>query len=324
MSFFIDKSGDTDAQSTCSRLGECEVCGNNAKYTCPCCELKTCSVACINIHKKEFECDGKRQKVKFIHREAFKDKDIESDYRLLEEISQGIETFKRDPASYIIHRNSGLPPHLIRLQTEAIKRGVLLKFLPQHFSRHKVNTTYLDWKANTLSWHIEWIFPQADNLTLSDARVLDSARLSSVLSKLLKTAADTPHIFKSMQYYCSAGLSGVKLLLKAEQERGDRYFELDPSQTLRESLEGKAIIEFPVIHVILKDHKDEYDIITTDEEEEIQNRNKHARSRKRILSRENDTININGLKHNSVNKNLLMSAGNESDDADEDDSNRQR
>lgn len=41
-----------------------------------------------------------------------------------------------------------------------------------------------------------------------------------------------------------------------------RYYELDPSQTLKENLEGKAIIEFPVICVILKDHKDGYDIIT--------------------------------------------------------------
>lgn len=37
---------------------------------------------------------------------------------------------------------------------------------------------------------------------------------------------------------------------------------MDPSQTLKENLEGKAIIEFPVIYVILKDHKDGYDIIT--------------------------------------------------------------
>lgn len=54
------------------------MCGCNAKYTCPCCELKTCSLECINIHKQEFQCDGKRQKVKFTHREAFQDKDIEN------------------------------------------------------------------------------------------------------------------------------------------------------------------------------------------------------------------------------------------------------
>lgn len=305
-----------DSQITCSRLGECEVCGNSAKYTCPCCELKTCCVACINIHKKEFQCDGKRNKIKFLYRNDFQDKDIENDYRLLEEISQGIEALKRDPSFNSLHRSWGLPPHLMRLQTEATKRGVLLSFLPQQFSRHKLNTTYLNWKTNELFWRIDWIFPQADNLILSDMRVLDSMRLSSVVNKYLKTEGTLPA--GAMQYYCSAGLSGTKLLLKAEREPGSRYFELDPSQTLKENLEGKAVVEFPIIYVILKDHKEEYDVITQDEEEEIQNRHKHARSRKRILSREND-MNRKEPKCDSAHTNLLISNGNESGNDDDDD-----
>lgn len=53
-----------------------------------------------------------------------------------------------------------------------------------------------------------------------------------------------------------------------------------------------------------------------DQEEEIRNRNKHARSRKRILSKENDMRNRKEPKHDSLNKNLLMSNENESDDDD--------
>lgn len=41
------------------RLGKCEVCNaNSAKYTCPKCEVKTCQIKCVRIHKKELECDG--------------------------------------------------------------------------------------------------------------------------------------------------------------------------------------------------------------------------------------------------------------------------
>jgi len=35
--------------------------------------------------------------------------------------------------------------------------------MPQLFSRHIENTTFLNWKTNELSWRIEWIFPQAQN-----------------------------------------------------------------------------------------------------------------------------------------------------------------
>lgn len=35
--------------------------------------------------------------------------------------------------------------------------------MPQNFTRHKMNTTYLKWKTNELFWRIEWIFPQAEN-----------------------------------------------------------------------------------------------------------------------------------------------------------------
>lgn len=48
------------------RTSECEVCGENgAKYTCPRCELRTCCLECVKIHKKELECSGLRDKVKF-------------------------------------------------------------------------------------------------------------------------------------------------------------------------------------------------------------------------------------------------------------------
>jgi len=48
------------------RLGKCEVCNDQeAKYTCPRCEVKTCCLTCVNTHKKELECDGQRNKVAY-------------------------------------------------------------------------------------------------------------------------------------------------------------------------------------------------------------------------------------------------------------------
>lgn len=78
-----------------ARLGKCEVCGfHNAKYTCPKCEVKTCGLRCSKIHKLELECDGVRDRTKFIALNKFSNMDLASDYRLLEEITRNIQSRK--------------------------------------------------------------------------------------------------------------------------------------------------------------------------------------------------------------------------------------
>lgn len=50
--------------------------GDAAKYCCPRCEVKTCSLSCVNIHKKELDCDGKKYKTGFKKLEKFNDADM--------------------------------------------------------------------------------------------------------------------------------------------------------------------------------------------------------------------------------------------------------
>lgn len=38
--------------------------------------MKTCCLSCVNIHKKELECDGKRYKTGFKRLEKFNDNDM--------------------------------------------------------------------------------------------------------------------------------------------------------------------------------------------------------------------------------------------------------
>ena len=59
------------------RLEDCEVCNTNkAKYTCPKCEVRTCGIECVNIHKKELDCNGIRDRTKFIQMNNFTDLDL--------------------------------------------------------------------------------------------------------------------------------------------------------------------------------------------------------------------------------------------------------
>ncbi|KAG9433393.1 box C/D snoRNA protein 1 [Apis mellifera carnica] len=301
------------------KIEDCEVCGENkAKYTCPKCEVRTCCLQCINIHKKELECDGIRDRTKFIPLKSFTDLDILSDYRLLEEVGRTVEQLKRDPFKKCTRRIN-LPVHLNKLRIAAIKRNITLQFMPQHFSKHKNNTTYLNWKSNELYWRIEWIFPQAECTKWITERALESIRLSSLLEEILypmksvKNKSDIEELNlrislnEKLQFYQAAGLYGIKVLLKAEKvvKSNLKFYELDITLSLKENLENKIIIEFPIIYIILKDHSYMYEIIDTDDEDE--NISKYT-THNNILKKNNGTHNQMNIKEKNSTVNYFFNS----------------
>ncbi|XP_011302402.1 box C/D snoRNA protein 1 [Fopius arisanus] len=262
------------------KLENCEVCAKmTAKYTCPKCEVRTCSLTCVNIHKKELDCDGIRDKTKFVPLNKFTDLDLLSDYRLLEEVGRSVDQLHRDESKkYGRFRN--LPTHLHKLRQAALRSKVQLEFMPYNFSRHKENTTFFNWKSHELFWRIEWIFPQAGNTKWVTQRALETSRISDLLDNILdplicnEASADDMTQRKvladKLQFYRSSGLSGIKALLKAEKVKksDSRFYELDITDSLKENLANKTIIEFPTIYITLKDHADMFEIIDSDAEKE--------------------------------------------------------
>jgi hypothetical protein len=57
------------------RVSSCD-CGAAAKYTCPCCGNRTCSVACVKKHKETTSCTGKRDRTAFVDITSFDDSDM--------------------------------------------------------------------------------------------------------------------------------------------------------------------------------------------------------------------------------------------------------
>lgn len=132
--------------------------------------------------------------------------------------------------------------------------------MPRNFARHKCNTTYLNFKSNVVFWHIEWIFVNADNLKLSDDNIPETAKLSNLLHKYMVQQED--HVVQQkLQYYQAVDLPGIQLLLKAEEKAGCKFYELNPLTSLKDNLKNKIIIEYPIIHVVLKEHLNSYDIL---------------------------------------------------------------
>ena len=69
----------------------CWGCPNKSKYKCPKCEVRSCSLACVKRHKLEADCDGLRDKTKYLPLQKFTDMDVVNDFRLLEEVTTTVD-----------------------------------------------------------------------------------------------------------------------------------------------------------------------------------------------------------------------------------------
>jgi hypothetical protein len=56
---------------------QCEQCGSaESKYTCPGCQHRTCSLACVKQHKAASACSGKRDRLAFVPLKDFDDRNL--------------------------------------------------------------------------------------------------------------------------------------------------------------------------------------------------------------------------------------------------------
>ncbi|XP_050092866.1 box C/D snoRNA protein 1 isoform X2 [Anopheles aquasalis] len=79
------------------RQDMCEACDvNPAKYKCPRCEVRTCCLPCLNLHKRELKCNGIRDRTRYIPLVKMTKMDIMNDYYFLEECTRFVEDQKRD------------------------------------------------------------------------------------------------------------------------------------------------------------------------------------------------------------------------------------
>ncbi|XP_017492707.1 PREDICTED: box C/D snoRNA protein 1-like [Rhagoletis zephyria] len=74
----------------------CIICSANPpKYTCPKCGMKTCSLNCCLAHKKEFSCNGVRDRLSFVPLKSYSEHNFQSDCKFLDEISEAVNTSSR-------------------------------------------------------------------------------------------------------------------------------------------------------------------------------------------------------------------------------------
>ncbi|KAM4739130.1 box C/D snoRNA protein 1 [Anableps anableps] len=237
-------------------LSNCGVCGSEeAKYRCPACFTHTCSLLCVKKHKNDSGCSGVRNKTAFVTLSHFDEMTLLSDYRFLEDTGRFADGATRD--NLIQAPRTTLKAK--KLAAHARKMNITLRFLPVTFTKSKENSTFYLTKEKRFLWHLKLIFPQSSS-EFSQRRVSDSQTLIQILTAYIHPTESDPVTRQKLKMYVHYQFDDVKIFMKAEGRKANsvRYHELDAEKSLRDNLSYKTIIEYPVLHVVLRDYWKDY------------------------------------------------------------------
>ncbi|XP_028260303.1 box C/D snoRNA protein 1 [Parambassis ranga] len=255
----VEDSGLEEEQRGAKRkisLSVCGVCGSEeAKYRCPACLTHSCSLLCVKKHKEDSSCSGVRDKTAFVSLSQFDEMALLSDYRFLEDTGRFADGSARDG----LIQTPRTTAKAKKLAASARKMNITLKFLPVTFTKSRENSTFFLTKEKLFLWHLKLMFPQSST-EFSQKRVSDRQPLEQILTTYIHPTESDPVIRQKLKMYVHAPFGDVKVFMKAEGRKANsvRYHELDIKKSLRDNLCYKTLIEYPVLHVVLRDHWKDY------------------------------------------------------------------
>jgi len=290
----------------------CAMCTNNeAKYTCPKCAARTCSLNCVNLHKTQTGCTGQRDRAAYVPLKQMNTGHLISDMRFLEEIetssggasrhlvevvgkhahqadksrkrprpssnsssssSSSSSTSSTNPATAQFHSTKNpltgggpmAPSALVQkksrreklLATAAKGRGIDLVLLSMGMQRRAGNTSTYQKKLDRLNWQIEWVYKDCTETTENND---ENKTLHELLQKV-KTLHPKKTTESNEEEPTTESEQYIYLMRKAKCPANDqRYYHLGHGNVaLKELLQGKSIVEYPVVHVVPTENEDNY------------------------------------------------------------------
>ena len=129
----------------------CHHCGLPSKYTCPACQVKSCSLACITAHKQKTSCSGQRNKTKFIPISKYNLNHLMSDFKFLEQVERVTQEASKDNKKRTKPKGKQQ-----QLANEAKKHNIYLCFMPQGMKRGTLNRSLVN--KSGIQWTVELKF----------------------------------------------------------------------------------------------------------------------------------------------------------------------
>lgn len=166
-----DQSSNTNESIESAEPRQCSSCqSTTVLYRCPSCSVDSCSLACVNSHKAETGCSGKRPRSEFVPLSKFTDQTLTSDLFFLDEVRRLVDSSARNPLVGQASRaaasdpdamapsafaSTSTTPRFVSLQKACSSRGIRLLLMPDGMKRHQQNSSNVQGKAGIINWTIE-------------------------------------------------------------------------------------------------------------------------------------------------------------------------
>ncbi|ORX52996.1 hypothetical protein BCR36DRAFT_324107 [Piromyces finnis] len=293
----------------------CQICKTNKwKYTCPKCSIHTCSLPCVKAHKKDFDCDGKRDKVKYVAMNVYNENNLRNDYYFLEDVARANDNANREQNDF---RRNKQTQKKIAILKQAKKKDIILKFMPTGMKKSQINKIYFNIKAKEINWTIELNFPDSEKkVKLIRTRIRDNMKIIDILNNCLCEKEGNAMTRHNLNNYINEKTENLKVFMKREETPANKqeYFEVDINSTICETLAFKVIIEYPSFYILTPSSTflDHAKIIDEKEQEELKQEIKKKQEEERKKNKNNNQKKRNN-KNNNNNSNNNNNNSNDDD-----------
>eukprot|EP00053_Salpingoeca_punica_P022434 m.214460 g.214460 ORF g.214460 m.214460 type:complete len:382 (-) comp34757_c0_seq1:206-1351(-) len=246
---------DEDDEDDRRLVEQCCLCDTAAKYRCPCCDRRTCSLTCCQAHKAQFSCTGKRPRSEYAaSKDQLTENVIRRDFGFLEDASRLCGMAAREQ----VHeppRRQHLPVRTIKLLRAARQRQITLRIMAEGLSRHQGNTSFYHEKSQVIRWRVEWIFPHVEASFILDG-LEDNIPVKDLLLREFCEVKKTnsSRRIRVEPYFRDGAVDKLRLLLRAEGVKSSgspSFYEVDPLKSLQDNLAGKTVVEYPTLRVCM-------------------------------------------------------------------------
>jgi len=288
----------------------CEMCKvNKWKYTCPKCLMHTCSLPCVKGHKKELNCDGKRDKVKYVSMNEYNENNLRNDYYFLEDVARANDNANREQNDFRRNKHSQKKNAILK---QARKKDIILKFMPTGMKKSQINKIYYNIKAKEINWTVELNFPDSEKkLKLIRTRIKDNMKIKDIINNCLCEKEGNAMTRHNLSNYIEEKIENLKVFLKREEIPANKqeYYSVNINSSICEILAFKVVIEYPSFFILIPTSTflDNYKIINEEEQERLKQelKKKQEEERKKIKNnnqkKKNNTNDNNNNDNNNIN-----------------------
>lgn len=163
----------------------CTICHSHPpKYTCPRDSTQTCSLRCVQLHKKQALCNGRRDPAAYTKKDDLHTPaGVDRDFNFLTGVERGLDRAAQDTQGrgirvaplegegdemYSYHgakrKFGGVGGNREKLERAIIESGIEIMRAPIGISRQKANKTQWHSERDCINWTVEWVLDDGSKL----------------------------------------------------------------------------------------------------------------------------------------------------------------